>query len=176
MKTVPFLTNPILADAVVQTLASDFLVLDWLEQVYPIAQTGYNDQGETYPMVYAENGTERYYSLLPDDKVKAFSFFTCNNFNIGSWGELNTYNLSLYVWCRLDLIQTNNNDFTMSLINDCVVTLKDAECSEIFVETADPFAEFTALDYHENSMLMRKRSGFRIDFTIYGDNYCVSDL
>ena len=176
MKTVPQLTNPVLADAVVHTLSTNLHTLNWLQYVYPIAQTGYNDKGETYPMVYAEDGTEDYYPLLPDDNVSAFSFFTCSGFNIGNPGELNTYNLSLYVWCRLDNIHTNANDFTMSLINDCAIILKDAGGSEIYAEIKDPFAEFTALDYHENSMLMRKRSGFRIDFTIYGDNYCLSDL
>lgn len=177
MKTVPPLTNPILADAIIQTLASDFLNLNWLEYVYPIAQQGTDDNGKTYPMVYAEDGSSEYYSLLPDTSVKAYSFFTHTGFNAGDFGELNTYDFSLYVWCRLDKIQTNNNDFTMALIGDCLIKLHDNECFGCYVETKDPFQEFTALDYHENSMLMRKRSGFRIDFSVYGDsNLCESDL
>jgi hypothetical protein len=177
MKTVPFLTNPVLADAVIQTLASDLLTLAWIEYVYPIAETGINDEGNTYPYVYAEDGTSEYYALNPDDSVKAFSFFTNNGFQIGEPGYLNTYNFSLYVWCRLDKIQTNNNDFTMTLVNDCVIKLRENECFGLYVEMKDPFAEFTAFDYHENSMLMRKRSGFRIDFSMYGDNdICESEL
>ena len=177
MKTVPFLTDPVLADEVVQTLASDFIGLNWLEYVYPIAQQGIDDDGKTYPMVYAEDGSSEYYRLSPDDSVKAFSFFTHTGFNAGDFGELNTYNFSLYVWARLDKIKTNKNDFTMELIGDCLGILHDNECFGCYVETKDPFQEFTALDYHENSMLMRKRTGFRIDFSVYGEsNLCESEL
>jgi len=177
MKTIPFLDISYLADAIIQTVASDLITLNWLEYVYPIAEQGIDDDEQTYPMVYVQDGTWEYYSLLPDDSVKAFCFFTNNGFTVGDFGELNTYDFSLYVWCRLDHIQTRNNDFTMQLIQDCLLKLHENECFGCYVETKDPFTEFTALDRHENSMLMRKRSGFRIDFSAYGDtNFCESEL
>jgi hypothetical protein len=178
MRTIPFLTAPLLADKVIQTIASDFLSLNWMEQVYPIAEQGIDDQDRTYPMVYGEDGTWEYYPLLPDDSVKAFCFFYPNApFEVGDFGELNTYHFSLYVWCRLDLIATNANDFTMALVADCLTKHQNQECFGCQVELKDPWSEFTALDPHENSMLMRKRSGFRIDFSVHGDsNLCESDL
>ena len=169
MNTIPYLTAPKLADAVAMTLASDLITLGWLDYVYGISEIGEDDNG-TYPIVYLQDGTWEYYALLPDDDVKAFSFFTLNGMTIGFEGELNQYSFSLYVWARLDNIQSTNNDYTMDLIGDVLIKLKDNDCFDISVETRRPFAEFTSLDPHNNSMIMRKRTGFRVDFSAYGDN------
>jgi hypothetical protein len=177
MITIPFISNAVLADKVIQTIASDFLTLGWMDNVYPVAEQGEEDDGKTYPMVYAQDGSWDYYRLLPDDTVKAFCFFVNTGFDVGDDSILSTYRYSLYVWCQLDKIQTTNTDFTLRLVADCLDLLEDNECFDKTVERRDPFADFTALDYHENGMMMRKRSGFRIDFSVYGDsNLCESNL
>jgi hypothetical protein len=168
MITVPFQSSPYLVDEVVQTLASDLLDLSWIEYAYCVAEMGIDDEGDTYPMIYSQSDWE-YYDIRPDDQVKGYCFFTNNGFNVGGNDELIQYNLSLYVWCHLGNI-TGTQDFTMSLVSDCLAILRDKECFGMFVEMKDPFSEFTALQYHENSMIMRKRSGFRIDFSFWGDN------
>lgn len=176
MKTIALLTSPKLVDAVVQTIASDLLNLSWMDYVYHIAELGEDEEGDTYPMIYLQDGTYEYYSLLPDDSVGAFCFFTDNGFDIGFDGELNTYNLSLYVWAKLDNILTTNNDFTMDLVGDVLIALKDNECFNISVDLRRPFDEFTALNPKTNSNIMRRRTGFRIDFSVYGEGNICSGI
>jgi len=168
MITVPFQTSPYLVDEVVQTLASDLLDLSWIDYAYCVAELGIDDENETFPMIYSQADYE-YYDIRPDSEVKGYCFFTNNGFSGNLDDELIRYDLSLYVWCSLDLIG-GTQDFTMSLVSDCLQILRDNECFNWVVEMKDPFSEFTALQYHENSMIMRKRAGFRIDFSFWGDN------
>lgn len=170
MKPVPYLTSPKLTDAIVQQLQTSLHELTWLEYIFPIAEVNEDDDGNTYPVCYLEDGTWEYEALLPDDDVKSFSFFIDNGFNQGFDGELNTYNLSLYVWARLDSIETNANDFTMALVSDVLGKLEENECFAVSTTFRNPFSDFTMLDQFDKSNIKRKRTGFRIDFSIYGDS------
>jgi hypothetical protein len=170
MRSIPYLSNPQFVDDAVQTLRLRLAVLNWLEYDFPLAQIGEDDEGQTYPVIYLQDGTDEYYSLLPDDSVKAYSFFIDDGYEIGFEEELNTYHLSLFVWARLDKITVIPNDFTHLLIGDVVSILGDAECFNISINTKEPFAEFTALHPHDNSLLMRRRTGFRVDFSVYGSS------
>jgi hypothetical protein len=170
MIPIPYLTSPVLVEAIVQGLQTELHSLDWLEYIFPIAEIGEDDEMSTYPTIYREDGTFEYAALLPDDEVKAYSWFMDNGFDIGLDGELNIYQLTLYVWAKLDNISANTNDFTMTLVNDVLGKLRDSECYNISINTKSPFTEFTAFQNHENAFLKRKRTGFRVDFTINGDN------
>jgi len=170
MIPVPYLTTPKLTDAIVQQLQTSLHELSWLEYVFPICEINEDDEGNTYPACYLEDGTTEYQSIMPDDTVRAFSFFVDNLFDRGRDGELNTYNLTLYVWARLDAIQSNANDFTMSLVNDVLGKLEDNECFNMATTLRSPFSEFSMLDQFDKSNIKRKRTGFRIDFSIYGDS------
>lgn len=175
MKAIEYLLAPKFVDDVVQQLRLSLDTLTWLEFVYPVAEIG-EDEGGTYPIIYQQDGTGEYASLLPDDTADAYAFFTDNGFDVGIEGELNTYNLSLYVWAQLGEISANINDFTMDLIGDVLAMLKENECFNFSVVTRDPFNEFTAMNEYENGFLKRKRTGFRIDFSAYGDSEgCTSN-
>jgi hypothetical protein len=175
MKDIGLTENPRLNELIVADLVAELKELDWLEYVYGICEYGATEDGDVFPIMYDNDG--EYIDLLPDDDVTAYSFFEDNGMQIGVDGALNQYDMSLYVWLRLDKIVADCKDTTKRMIGDVLLILRKYDVFGVLVDTKDPFANFTAFNYQDDSMIMRNRSGFRIDFSVWGeDNLCESEV
>jgi hypothetical protein len=175
MKEIGLTENPRLNELIVADLVAELKGLDWLQYVYGVCEYGVNDDDETFPIIHDSDG--EYIDLLPDDDVMAYSFFEDNNMLIGVDGNLNQYDMSLYVWLRLDKIVADCKDTTKRMLGDVLLILRKYDVFGVGVDLKDPFANFTAFVYDDNSMIMRNRSGFRIDFSVWGeDNLCESEV
>ena len=167
MKTLGYYSNPALAESVVQTLRQSFDTnLEWLDNSYPIVCVGVEEQ-ETFPIVWA--GVKDHISLRPDDSVDSYCFFEFYSAQPGDDNDPVTYNLGVIFWVDLDKLDTSQTeDYTWNLISDVCRILKKNEAYKLDISTDDVFDNYTfELDKQQ---LMRKYSGFKIMFTIFGDN------
>lgn len=171
MKTVGYYSTPRLAEKEVQTIRQAFdNNLEWLDNSYPLVMV-VNDI-EDFPAVY-DGGDS--IDLRPNDSVDSYCFFEFNGLDVGNDNDINTYNLSVVFWCDLgDIDSARSQDYTWNLISDVLRILKDNDCYEISVNQDDPFERY---DFELDSHLMRKYAGFKVDFTVYGDNFtCDFDV
>ncbi len=185
--------TPVLADKYVQYLQNGLNGLRWLEYVYPAVRVGVDDEGRTYPMVYANDGTDRNYSLLFDTDVRAYSFFEYGGDIVLSEGNFNGGDadmeipLALVVWGRLDKIdRTKRYDYTSELVKDVVGVIKDVanyagygviSLSDLRY-TLDYDKVFSRYSLHREAdvqSLMRVRTAFRVEFTLRVDSACDID-
>lgn len=186
-------TNPVLADKYIQYLQQSLDELSWLELVYPAVRVGVDEEGMTYPMVYANDGSSKNYSVLFDTDRKAYAFFEYDGdirmadgvFNGGDADMV--LPLAVVVWGRLDYIYpTKQYDYTMELVKDVIGKLKDAAnysgynimlLSDMTITTDYDrvFSRYTLHDETTTAALMRNRTAFRIAFSITVDAYCEID-
>lgn len=167
MKTIGYYTNPKLAESVVQGIRQSFdTLLEWLDNSYPLVYVAVNEN-ETFPVVW--DGTKDNISLRPDDSVDSYCFFEFYGASVGDDNDPVAYDLGVVFWVNLHKLDPNRKqDYTWDLVSDVVRVLKIKEAYSINVTTDDVFDSYTfELDKQQ---LMRKYTGFKIRFTIYGDN------
>lgn len=165
MKTVPYYTNPKLEEYEAQVIRKQFdSELEWLDNSFPIARPDENET-ETYPITYANDGTNESYDLRPDDSVDSYCFFEHIDTELGDENDINTYRLAVVFWVSLEKMDSSNNeDFTTNLLSDVLRVLKLNDAGGITYDY-DPFQ-----NYDFEVTLLRRYTGFRIEFTIYGEN------
>jgi len=186
-------SSPVLVDKYVQYLQQSLDGLTWLEYVYPAVRVGVDENGRTYPVVYANDGSMKNYSILPDTDIKSCAFFEYDGdirpldgvFNGGDSDMV--IPLAVVVWGRLDYIYpTKDYDYTMELIKDVVGKLKDAANYSGYgislltdvsfsVDHDRVFSRYTLLTESEMQSLMRDRTAFRVSFSLTVDAYCDFD-
>jgi len=165
MKTIGYYTSPKLAEAVIQTIRQAFdSDLEWLDNSYPLVQTG-NIDGETFPMVY--DGGDNI-DLRPDDSVDSYCFFEFAGGAIGNDDDPAVYTFNVVFWCNLDQVNSSTEDYTWNMIGDVLRILKPF-AYDISFTTNDVFSEYNF--ELERQQLMKKYTGFKIMFTVYGDNF-----
>jgi len=175
MESVGYYTNPKLAEAVIQVLRQDFATnLPWLDKSYPIAQEHF-DKEESYPIVYANDGTIENIDLRPDNSLDSYCFFEFLGANVQNDDDPIAYNFSAVFWFDLSQIDsTQTQDYTWNLISHILLRLKKNDCYDISVTTnTDEIFDRYSFDLNKQQ-LMRKFSGCKIPFTIYGDNALCS--
>ena len=165
MKTVGYYTTPRLAEADVQTIRQAFdSDLEWLDNSYPIAHININEN-ETFPVIYANDGSWESYDLRPNDTVDSYCFFEYLGGDVGDDNDINTFSLATVFWVDLEgLDPAIDEDYTFNLVSDVVRILKEQGAYSISIDF-DPFALYN-FDYK----LLRRYTGFRITFTVYSDN------
>lgn len=173
MQLIPYLTNPYLADKVVQIIRQDFDAnVPWLNYTFPIAKIGVAKE-ETYPRVYANDGSNKHYSIKPEKDATSYCFFEVNDpVVINDEDEDADYDLSVVVWGRLDKIDSGKHyDYTSELIADILGRLKFLGARSIEIETnpENVFDKYSGLEQIQTQNLMQPNTGFKISFTIKGD-------
>ena len=171
MITIPKYTDPKLQDAVVQYFNDKLASVSAIEYFYPIAHIGTDEEGNTYPLVYTNDGSVKNIMLFPDSKVKSFIFWQFDNSVILEEDDGVQYNLSLIFWGNLDMIENKNYDYTSEIIRDIlnVIIAEDVdnvEYSEYY------FDDYTKYSEAERQTLMRPNTSFKISFTFNSSYIC----
>lgn len=175
----PLFINPQEADKIVQKIRLDFVLnfASWLQYCFPIAKVGIHEDEETYPQIYAGDGSKVHYSLVPDDSVNSYIFFEDNgNYNYNPEEEVTTFNLSLVFWGRLDLIDIGKQyDYTSELISAVKGRLKILDCFNISVNTNydQVFNKYSQLKMSKEQFLLKQMSGFKITFDYIDTAMCT---
>ena len=171
MKTIGYYTDPRLAESKVQTLRTAFDDdLSWLDNSYPLVMIGVVDD-VTIPLVY-QSGADSY-DLRPNDDVGSYCFFESYGYRPGDDQDMGVYSLAVVFWLDLTKVDTSRTqDYTWNLISDVLRVMDDNGCYNISVDTDDIFGRYT-FDL-DKQQLMRRFSGFKIVFDMYGLNtYCT---
>jgi len=167
MKNIGYYTDPDLAEAKVQTLRQAFdTSLTWLDNSYPIVMIGVFEE-ETIPLVYLSG--EDSYDLRPNDTVDSYCFFEFYNYVPGDEGDMGVYNLGVVFWIDLSKLDTSKTqDYTWNLISHVLKVMEANGCGGMQVSTDDVFDRYT-FDL-DKQQLMRRYSGFKITFDMFGIN------
>jgi len=169
MKTLGYYSNPKLAESVVQTLRKKLATMTWLDNTYPLVIEGY-DEDVSYPQVNL-SGTESY-DLRPNTDVDSYCFFEFNDASVGNDDDPVSYDLSVVFWADLTKVDTSNNeDYTWNLIDDSLKILSENGCYDMSV-SYDAFDSYS-FDL-DKAQLMRRYTGWKIRFTVFGDNALCS--
>ena len=166
-------SSPKLHDKEIQTLQTLFEAYAWVEDAYPLVRKGEDDKGNGFPLVYANDGSDTSYKILPDSEISCFCFFelegevTRFEESMGKY----SYPLSVTFWLQLDKVYpAKAYDYTSELIVAVMNTLDDQGCTDISY-TTDPddiFEGFSELQEKTTQHFMRNYSAFKITFSKEG--------
>ena len=170
MKTPPTYIDPKLQDKIVQDLNA--LLTDHVEYTYGIAHMGYNEDGDTYPQIYYNDGSVKNIMLFPDSKVKSFCFWELVGSNVLDEDEGVEYELNFVFWGNLYRIDsTKYYDFTSEIEQSIIQVFKNAGATEISYTEEDVFSVYSKYLEQEKQTLMRPNTGFKINLK-YNDQIC----
>jgi len=157
-----------LADKIISEINVKLSNLTWLETICPAVKVGVRENGDTYPQLY--NG--KIIDLTPNTKLKSYSFFEKNGYEIATeGGSINVFRLSVVFWVQLKVINsTKLYDFTDELIKDVIHILYNFDAQKIEVKTENCFEKYNLHNTHKQ-MFMFPFSEFKIDFEV-NTNYC----
>jgi len=159
--------NPKFYDKKVQELNEKLDLLNWIENIYPIVQTGFFD-GVTFPEVYNNNGSKKNTRVYP--KGNSISFFKVE-------GEINGVDrddddmhfivpLSLTVWADLKKVYPYKEyNYRSELISDVMTVLRSNSCYDITLQLDNVFEGYTDLEKENNQNTMLPYTAFKINFS-----------
>lgn len=181
--SVILIPNPTDLDKSIQELQLGLSSISWLEKIFGRAKEvsrKLNNQVLREPMVY--QGTSEYYPVLPNDTLKAYSFFRCVNGRSTEMYEPNSPNnyysvpTDLIVWANIKKID-NSKDyiFTEELIHDVVAILNkypSVLIQRIWDEKADSIFSGYTLNLTHRDLLMYPYQAFRIEMVLNYKSDC----
>jgi hypothetical protein len=171
MRDVPTYSSPVLHDAVVQTLNA--LLTSYVEYLFGISHIGVDDEGETYPQVYNNDGSTSNVMIFPDNRVKSFCFWVLNGAEVLDDDDGMVYDLTFIFWGNLERIdQSKNYDHTSEIQQSILKVFKGQDVTELSYTQEDVFVDYTKYLEQERQTLMRPNTGFKISFKIQG-SVCV---
>ena len=171
MKTIGYYTDPALAESNTQTLRRAFdSGLTWLDNSYPLAYIG-TIEDDSVPLVYLSGADS--YDLRPNNSVGSYCFFELYRYDPGDEDDLGVYSMGVVFWVDLSKVDTSlTQDYTWGLISDVLRVMDNNGCYNIFVDTGDVFGRYNF--EMDKQQLMRRFSGFKITFDMYGLNtFCT---
>ena len=165
--------NPLLATKIVSELQDDFSAKDYLDKVYPIAFIGeqkLDNSIHRFPRVYLDDGANNYIDVMPDDKLKGYTFFEIigtENYDLAN--DEVTLTLSQIFWFNLRKIDDKGYDYKDELIVDAVKTLKDGymsnEISNVVVtENFESIFDRYTLPQETKQFFMYPYTGFKLTY------------
>jgi len=165
--------SPKLHDAAVQTLQNLFAALSWVQVAYPLVRVGKDENGNTFPLVYTNDGSDVSVKITPDTSVNSFCFFELEG-DVSRFADSvgrYTYPLSVTFWLQLD--QTDNTkpyDYTSELIVAVINILDSNDCFDITYTTnpGEIFEKFSELEEQTYQHFMKNFSAFKIMFSVEG--------
>jgi len=123
MRDIMTYTNPKMQDATVQTLNT--LLTSYVEYLFGIVHTGYDEKGFSYPSIYHNDGSFKNAMLFPDNKVKSFGFWEFDGADVLDDDEGVNYNLSFVFWGNLTRIDsTKRYDHTSEIEQNIIKIFK----------------------------------------------------
>ena len=118
--------NSNLVTKIVEDIQSLFASKVYLDKVYPIALVGrqqLEDRVHTFPRIYLNDGGKDYIDVMPDDKLKGYTFFEIEgNESYSRLDEEYTVTLNQIFWFNQNKIDNRNYDYTHELIGDILKT------------------------------------------------------
>ena len=166
MMTIPTYSDPQMQDKVVQDLNA--LLTSYVEYLYGIVHVGYDEDGNTYPSVYYNDGSRKNFMLFPNNRVKSFGFWEFGGANILDDDDGVIYSLSFVFWGNLERIDgTKNYDFTAEIEQNILKVLKGQGAENINYTEDNVFVDYSKYLEEEKQTLMRPNTGFRISFDIH---------
>ncbi len=171
MRTPPTYDNPVLQDAVVQTLNA--LLTSHVELLFGIVHTGVTDENDTYPQIYNNDGSTSNIMIFPDDKVKSFCFWEFKNADVLDEDDGMVYELTFIFWGNLERIDPSKNyDHTSEIEQAILKVFKGQDVTEMNLTEEDVFVNYSKYLEQEKQTLMRPNTAFKINFKIQG-SVCV---
>ena len=162
--TVLYYASPTFYNKWVQDVNEYLSALPWLENIYPIARVGVDEEG-TFPEVYRNDGERKSERIFPHGNSISF-------FEVGGYAQIEddfwySVDMSVIVWADLTKAYPDKNyDYTIELINDVVAILEMNGAYELDIDESTPFENYSQLEKIINQNTMRPHSAFRIDFTV----------
>lgn len=181
MKNPRAYSSPKMHDSVVQNINTELEELTYIDYLYPIVHIGFNEDGDTYPSIYMNDGSIKNYMIFPDNKVRAFTFFEMDEAVVPAQidDDDNEYSLSLVFWGNLERINTiKEYDYTSEMINDVIAILGSLDAYDITytTNTDEIFDNYSLYKEEERQTLLRPNTGFKITFKIKGASTCWSNV
>jgi hypothetical protein len=171
----PYYTAPQLEDDIAQQIQLRFVSkLAWLQNAYHIVKTGVHaNEKYTYPLLYANDGTKKYFDIRPDDRVASYSFFEIEKpTTIDSESREYTAHLSIVFWANLERVDPSKDyDFTGELVKDVINVLEYFDAANVTEDRRFEriFDKYTGLKQEDNKQhLMQRNTGFKITFEVTG--------
>jgi len=180
MKQTNTYTTPKMHDKVVQAINESLASLTYIDYFYPIVHLSYDEEGNTFPSVYMNDGTFDNYMVFPDNRVRAFVFFEMDEGGLSNIAldEDSEFSLALIFWGNLETINTiKRYDYTSEIINDIGIILggMDAYDMTYSTETDEIFDKYSLYKEQEKQTLLRPYTGFKVTFKMKGDALCWTD-
>lgn len=173
MRSIPTYDDPKMQDATVQTLNA--LLTGSVEYLFGIVHLGYDEDGNTYPSVYYNDGSSKNEMLFPDNKVKSFCFWEFESGEVLDDDEGSNYNLTFVFWGNLNRIdQSKLYDFTSEIQQTILKIFIAQGATDITYTQEDVFANYSKYLEQEKQTLMRPNTAFKISFKTIGEgDVCV---
>lgn len=167
MKTIPTYSDPKMQDLTVQNINA--LLTSYVENLYGIVHLGFDEDGNTYPSVYYNDGSKKNLMLFPDNRVKSFCFWVLNGAEVLDDDDGMVYDLTFIFWGNLERIdQSKNYDHTSEIQQSILKVFKGQDVTELSYTQEDVFVDYTKYLEQERQTLMRPNTGFKISFKIQG--------
>lgn len=117
--------NSNLTTKIIEDLQALFASKVYLDVIYPEAKVGrqqLEDTVHTFPRVYLNDGGTDYIDVMPDDKLKGYTFFETEIDSYNRAEEEFTVNISQVFWFNQKKIDDRTYDYTHELIADILKT------------------------------------------------------
>ena len=172
MKTITTFTDPKLQDAVVQELNTALLanatLAPYIEHIFGIVHTGYDEENNSYPSVYYNDGSRKNMMLFPDNKVKSFGFWEFDGADVLDDDDGFNYSLTFLFWGNLERLNDGKNyDFTSEIEQMVIKILSDNGATDVSYTQDDVFGGYSKYQENKKQTLMRPNTGFKIGMDIH---------
>lgn len=164
--------NSSLTTKIIEDLQALFSSKVYLDKIYPEAKVGrqqLEDRVHTFPRVYLNDGSKDYIDVMPDDKLKGYTFFEIEIDSYNRQEEEYTVTINQVFWFNQNKIDNRNYDYTHELIADILKTyeLSSTITEEIEVNTTleDIYSRYD-LPQERVQHLMYPYTGVKFTFTV----------
>jgi len=166
MRTITTFTDPKMQDAVVQALNA--LLTDEVEYLYGIVHTGYDEENNSYPSVYYNDGSRKNVMIFPDNKVKSFGFWEFEDADILDDDEGIVYSLTFVYWGNLERTNGSKNyDHTSEIEQAIAQIFINYGATNVSYTQDDVFGGYSKYQENKKQTLMRPNTGFKIGIDIH---------
>jgi len=177
--------NSNLTTKIIEDLQALFSSKVYLDKIYPEAKIGrqqLEDKVHTFPRVYLNDGGTEYIDVMPDDKLKGYTFFEVEG--IESYSRIDeewTVTINQIFWFNQNKIDNRNYDYTHELIGDILKTYdlySDITENIEIEETLDNTYNKYDLPQEQSQQFMYPYTGVKFTYTVTACESleCINDF
>ena len=180
-------TNPLLSVDIVDQLQQTFSGKVYFDKIYPIAFVGTQKVGTSlhkYPRVYLNDGNNNYIDVMPDSKLKGYTFFEIigtESYNFED--DFLNITVSQICWFNMNKIDPRGYDYKHELLNDVLKTLKNStfsnEITNVTIEEnfENIYSKYT-IPEDKIQYFMHPYTGFKLSWNmeVLADVDCTVDF